>query len=53
MAQREQIYIKHDALLTPDELLDIEHAMDRHSFNISASNAIPLDREVPNFKPAL
>ena len=37
--------------LTNDELLDIEKGMERHSFNVTASNMIPLDREVPNFKP--
>ena len=37
--------------LTKDELLDIENGVDRHSFNVTASNRIPLDRKVPNFKP--
>jgi hypothetical protein len=49
---KERIYVGNEISLTADEMLDIENGMERHSFNVTASNAIPLDRDVPSFKPA-
>jgi hypothetical protein len=37
--------------LTRDEFLDLEDGMKRHSFNVSASERIPLDRPLPDLRP--
>ncbi|ELT87486.1 hypothetical protein CAPTEDRAFT_155466 [Capitella teleta] len=37
--------------ITRDEFLDLESGMQRHSFNVRASELLPLDRPIPDYRP--